>query len=385
MSLNLSKLFDRPTQESFLRNIDPEPESAKELREAKNVILTYLKAAIPEWLEHKLGEKPEHPPRFRTQGSWAYETCNAPCQTPPQEMDWDLGIYLPVSLWEDSNVHPKVAAMTYYEMVKELMAPLANKYRWRLSEKPTCVRVHLPSDTRAHVDLPLYAAPDKDFLQIKEAVMAKARIAMDSADFAEADQKWSSLTRIALARKDGSWDPSDPGRVVLWFKARGNRHGDQLLRICRYLKAWRDHTWQSGGPSSIVLMVCAVQTLDRAKADFSGRDDLALRHILSALPDQLNSQVVEPMIDPEEDLNRLDRAQRAEGSARATAFHNALDSALAERYDNRSRAITLLRNQLGNRFPDDINGVSPDDGPTNIRTIPAEPRERTVIVPTKAG
>lgn len=59
-------------------------------------------------------------------------------------------------------------------MVRELMDPLAKEKKWTLeTEKPTCVRVLLGNGTRAHVDLPLYAAPDDEFLQIKEA-MAKA-------------------------------------------------------------------------------------------------------------------------------------------------------------------------------------------------------------------
>jgi hypothetical protein len=384
MALNLSKLFDRPAQPSFLRNINPEPEDAIALKAAKADIQRHLKAAIPKWLETQLGEKPEHLPRFRTQGSWAYRTCNDPCQTPPQEMDWDLGIYLPVSLWEDNKVHPKAAAKGYYEMVRELMAPLAREKKWTLAEKPTCVRVLLGNGTRAHVDLPLYAAPDSEFVQIKEAI-AKASMAMDCVSFAEAQRTWASLTRIALARKDGTWDPSDPGRVVVWFDKKIERHGEQLRRVCRYLKAWRDHIWPSGGPSSIVLMVCAAQTLDRAQADFAGRDDLALRHVLTALPGQMLAAIKEPMIDPDEDLNRLAADERVEASRRAGQFLAAMNDALGQNFDNRHQALALVRGQLGDRFPSDGSGITPDDGPTNIRTVPAEPRARAVIVPTKAG
>lgn len=384
MALNLSKLFDRLAQPSFLRNITPEPEDAAALKAAKTDIQNHLKAAIPLWLENQLGEKPKHPPRFRTQGSWAYKTCNDPWQSPPQEMDWDLGIYLPVSLWEDNNVHPKAAAKGYYEMVRELMQPLAKKRNWALTEKPTCVRIILGNGTRAHVDLPLYAAPDEDFVQIKEA-MLKASLAMDEARFADAKNTWSSLTRIALAQKDGTWNPSDPGRVVLWFDKKIARHGEQLRRVCRYLKAWRDHVWQSGGPSSILLMVCAAQTLDRAQANFAGRDDLALRHVMTVLPAQLLTAVKEPMIDPDEDLNRMGVDERQEAFRKAGALLAAMNDALSQNIASCHIALALIRGQLGDRFPNDPGGVTPDDGPTNIRTIPAEPRSKAVIVPTKAG
>lgn len=384
MTLNLSKLFNRVPQPSFLRNIDPEPKDAAILKQAKGDIQQHLKATIPLWIEDQSGEKPEHAPRFRTQGSWAYKTCNDPWQNPPQEMDWDLGIYLPVSLWDDNNVHPQVAAQGYYEMVGDLMKPLAEQRNWTLTAKPTCVRVVLGNGTRAHVDLPLYAAPDKDFIQIKEAV-AKPTTALDHADSAEIQASWASLTRIALARKDGTWDPSDPGRVVLWFNGKIKRHGEQLRRVCRYLKAWRDHIWPSGGPSSVVLMVCAVQTFDRTAADFAGRDDLALRHILTALPRQLLGHITEPMIDPDEDFNRLEADERLEASQRAEAFLVAMNNALGQSADNRHYALALMRQQLGERFPNDVGGITPDDGPTNIRTVPAEPRSPAVILPTKAG
>lgn len=384
MALNLSKLFDRPLKPSFLSNITPTLEDSAVLKQAKSDIQNYLKTAIPKWLASRLSEKSEHPPRFRTQGSWAYQTCNAPWQTPPQEMDWDLGVYLPVSLWEDNNVHPQAAATGYYEMIQELMVPLAKANGWTLTEKPTCVRVLLGNGTRAHVDIPLYAAPDKDFVQIKEALARTAAMKGDTR-FVEARPSWESLTRIALARKDGTWDPSDPGRVVVWFEKKIQRHGEQLRRVCRYLKAWRDHVWKSGGPSSIVLMVCAAQTLDRTRADFSGRDDLALRQVLAALPEQLLLAVTEPMINPDEDLNRLNDGERQVASKCAQAFLSAVTTALAKNIKDRQAAVHLMQGQLGTRFPDDPTGITSDDGPTNIRAVPAEPRSSPVIIPTKAG
>lgn len=385
MALNLSKLFDRDVRPSFLKNITPSPEEGVSLKEAKTEIQRHLKASIPKWLEEQLGEKPNVAPRFRTQGSWAYKTCNVPCQHPPQEMDWDLGIYLPISLWDDNGIHPKAAAKGFYGMIRALMTPLATARKWDISEKEKCVRVSLNNGTCAHVDLPLYAAPDAEFLQVKEAMEALAKtIARDSAAFTET-VTWDSLARISLACKDGTWNPSDPGRVVVWFDKKLQRHGSQLRRISRYLKAWRDHTWSSGGPSSIVLMVCAAQTLDRTQADFKGRDDLALAHVLQALPSQLSDSVKEPMIDPDEDLNRLNATERQEAVNCATSFLYAMNQALIANIADRNKAILSIQSHLGNRFPNDPDGVTPDDGPPNIRNVPAEPRQRPTIVATTAG
>lgn len=40
-------------------------------------------------------------PRFRTQGSFQYDTLNKPYVTPPQEMDIDDGTYLPMELFDE--------------------------------------------------------------------------------------------------------------------------------------------------------------------------------------------------------------------------------------------------------------------------------------------
>jgi len=384
MPLNYHLLFDRKVNPSFHKELRPLPDEEAQLREAKNHIKAHLRTAIPMWLEQKLGEKPSESPRFRTQGSWAYETCNQPCQHPPQEMDWDLGIYLPVSLWEENDVHPKQAAKGYYTMVKDLMEPLARKKGWELTEKPTCVRVILGNQTRAHVDLPLYAAPDAEFAHIREVAVAKAGMTLDGVSFTES-VGWESFSRIALACQDGTWNPSDPYLVVKWFESKVKRHGAQIRRICRYLKAWRDYQWSSGGPSSIVLMVCAAQTFDRSNVEFEGRDDLALNHVLKSLPDQLRGSVTEAMINPEEDLNRLKDVDRELAANRAGAFLRDLDRALALDIANVSTGILLIQAHLGDRLPFEPQAVIFDDAHRSIRTISVESRPRQTIHSTRAG
>ncbi len=384
MSLNFSKLFNQDSKPSFLKNISPITEEEIALKQAKNEIQQHLKISIPKWLEMRLGEKPDVVPRFRSQGSWAYKTCNGPCWHPPQEMDYDLGIYLPVSIWNDNDIHPTVAAKVYYDMIHGLITPLAEIKNWNLINKHTCVRVNLNNGTRAHVDLPLYVAPNEEFKKIVESRMAMESAFMNRFAFADVSA-WDSLSRISLACRDGSWSPSDPGKVVVWFKKKMDRHGQQLNRICRYLKAWRDHTWESGGPSSILLMVCATQTLDRTQADFESRDDLALAHVTEALSRQLGTQVKEIMIDPDEDLNRLSDIDRQRSVQEAINFHNSVRDALGADASNREEAIRLIQRHLGQRFPNDLDGIDIDVGPTNIRVIPAEQRPRATIIPTKAG
>lgn len=381
MPLNLNTLFNYGPYLSFLNNISPVPREEKSLKEAKNVIQQHLKSSIPKWLEEQMGENPNIVPRFRPQGSWSYKTCNAPCW-PNQEMDFDLGVYLPVSLWDDNDIHPKAAAKGYYRMILELMTPLAEENNWTLSEKHTCVRVTLNNGTHAHVDLPLYAAPNEQFHQILESRMNVAfanRLAFDDS------VSWDTLSRISLACKDGTWNPSDPGKVVVWFNKKLDRHGSQLRRICRYLKAWRDHVWMTGGPSSILLMVCATQTLDQAKEDFTDRDDLALNHVLKSLPVQIGSSVIEPMIDLNEDLNRLTPSDRQKATSEALNFQKAMNLALDSNISECDESIRLIQNYLGERFPNNPTVVvqtdkdSTSDNSAYLSSLIATKREPVAV------
>lgn len=50
---------------------------------------------------------------------------------------------------------------------------------------------------------------------------------------------------------------SDPRPVKEWFVDQVETKGVQLRRVVRYIKAYRDWIWKSGGPSSILLMAAA--------------------------------------------------------------------------------------------------------------------------------
>ncbi len=52
---------------------------------------------------------------------------------------------------------------------------------------------------------------------------------------------WAEMEDIHLAMRNGEWKKSDPEQVSKWFNDRVTEHGDQLRRVCRYLKAWRDY------------------------------------------------------------------------------------------------------------------------------------------------
>ena len=105
-------------------------------------------------------------------------------------MDWDFGVYLPVSVWED-NGPPRAMAKLYFQLVESLLRDLCKEKGWQLySGKDTCIRVQIAA--WAHIDIPLYAAPEDQFVQIVEKG-ALSGIVVDSArealveNFADAD------------------------------------------------------------------------------------------------------------------------------------------------------------------------------------------------------
>lgn len=96
--LKLNRLLFATGEEVFFDSIEPTKAHREVLFTAKNEIRDHLRARIREATIKVLGMDNAVTPRFRTQGSWSYKTCVQPAWQPPQEMDWDFGVYLPVSV-----------------------------------------------------------------------------------------------------------------------------------------------------------------------------------------------------------------------------------------------------------------------------------------------
>ncbi|MEN1592931.1 CBASS cGAMP synthase, partial [Pseudomonas aeruginosa] len=107
---------------------------------------------------------------FFTQGSWAYKTLNAPAQH-PQQADVDDGCYLPMSFVSQTK-RPSTAATVFFAAAEEALKPLVEERRWKLvTDKPTCIRIVIAA--YAHIDIPLYAIPDEEFVTLAKASMER--------------------------------------------------------------------------------------------------------------------------------------------------------------------------------------------------------------------
>lgn len=386
--LKLNALFHSHGAENrFTDKIAPTQKTRDHLAECKNTIRDYLRPAIAEATVSLLGMNKRVEPRFRTQGSWAYQTCIIPASMPPQEIDWDFGVYLPVDVWEQ-NGPPAKMALAYFQLVEGLLVSLCQKKGWKMDQgKKTCIRIQV--HTSAHIDIPLYAAPEKDFLKISERIaVAKSMTrklgeSYTDTDFVEfQEQDWDDLDEIVMATRKGEWIPSDPADVSKWFKDRILEHGEQLRRICRYLKAWRDFHWQTGGPTSVSLMIAAARTF----RPFKGRDDIALEKAAEHLAVALAGEIVEPGIDDgREDFNRLSVDERPHAAQLANQFATTLRNARQLQAHENARAMAMVTQVLGTRIPQIPSLITPDSGADTVRTTAATQVPQPNVRRTKAG
>jgi hypothetical protein len=324
-----------------------------------------------------------------SQGSYVYGTLNNPCH-PSQEIDLDDGVYLPMGF---INQAPRHNMAWFFEIVDGALRDLAQREKWIFKTKPTCARLVIPG-RHAHIDVPLYAVPDKRHAEMTAMLKSLNR----EVSFAEAVLKSDmSLARevrldeedVYLAIRDQGWRQSDPLKIATWFSQeitlRGVASGKRLRRICRFLKAWRDFTWESGGPSSITLMACAV---DAYPDDDKDRDDYALYQVVSRLADKLAGEIENPAEDkrrevlyPRPGMNQEEIAERARELAQEV--QHAVCSC-----DTSTGVIQCYKRGFGTRMPDNDAWVLPAQAAAaadTVRRTPAREVRPERIRNTRAG
>lgn len=352
--LNLSSLFYSGAEDGcLLVNLELRQDQKTALNDAKQKVRQALRDGLPDILAKITGDKVATP-RFFTQGSWSYKTINAPAQK-PQQADLDDGAYLPLSFVSEMH-KPSHASRIYFEAVEEVLKPLTEKHGWKLiSDKPTCTRVEISKD--AHIDIPLYAIPDSQFVLLKEAA-AKRRMALDSSICMAEQDEWTALpaNMVLLAHREEDWIASDPRPIKQWFLQQVKTKGEQLRRVVRYLKAYRDFKWNTGGPTSILLMVATASVFEKRDR----RDDLALLDVVRELPDVLRNGVANPTDRTESLTDRFTKAEIEDAAKRLEELCKYLSASLQA--TDPAQACIWMQSQLGSRFP---------NAPDRIATVTA--------------
>lgn len=361
-TVNAHSLLSGRDPAAFLTKISPSEDDRETLLEARKMIRGHLRKRFNDLSQNFLEQQRRSlidkystqpirlRPKFASQGSFVYGTLNSPAHCPPQEMDLDDGMYLPLEIID--KVPPKVASQMLFRVVGDFLQELCDvNPGWKMERKSTCCRVKLP--TAGHLDVPLYAYPEayeQNLVEAAEAiVVAKALNFQDALLEVRLDSD-----KVWLAHRDNGWQQSDPKKIHDWFKDRVDLHGPQLRRICRFLKAWRDHHFEKGGVPSIALMAHAVHVFDRVPMA-PDRDDLALLRVAERLPSLLSMRVENPTIDvPEGDPSKyldgcLSQSDRDAAVRAADALRADLSEALENQYQ-RQRTLNCLRKALGNRL-----------------------------------
>lgn len=378
--LNISSLFYTETGEaSLLQNLNLKSTEEKFISAAKTAIRECLRSGIPVELR-KAGYQGKIPePRFFTQGSWAYKTLNAPAH-PPQQADIDDGAYMPLSFVSQTK-RPSTASAIFFTAAEAALLRLVVEKGWKLvRDKPTCIRVVI-SDF-AHVDVPLYAIPDLEFVtleklaldhgfgELRKAVMAKA----------EHDAWWAlPPDSVLLAHRKDDWMESDPRPIKEWFEREVALKGEQLRRTIRFIKAYRDWMWESGGPASILLMAAAVPHFEKRDR----RDDMALLDVVAKIPEALRKGVCNP-IDLKESLtDRLGPAKVEEAAKSFEELERNLRGAINA--SDASQACVWMIKQFGRRFPNEPERVKRVTVAATVAATPAQRGPSEIVGRTKAG
>lgn len=297
--------------------------------------------------------------KFLTQGSHAYKTLIRPAFAGMQEIDLDDGIYFPMPFVDG---RPLFASAGLFSVVRSALRQLVADEGWEFGkQKDTCLRIKLPKH-HAHIDLPLFAVEESAFSTIKKnledrlgvALHAAASLNDELARFGMRDQRLTD-SQILLAHRQEDWIVSDPKIIHDWFESKVDTHGSILRRVCRYLKAWRDMTWRTGGPSSIALMALAVAILDTLDVRASeSRDDLLTQSVADELHDRiLEGNITGPSSLPAFDIGWSDRAEIARS---AQELAESLSSALFETSDKQT-VVDILIERFGARFPNEPEAV----------------------------
>lgn len=291
-------------------------------------------------------------PRFWTQGSFQYDTLNNPYATPPQEMDIDDGTYLPMAIFED---RPIIGHQLLLLLVDSSLKSLVHENAgWQFEAKRTCARIKIPAEN-THIDVPMYAIPEDQFL-LKEAALIKSRgmvmdsiagtLSLESANY-ELDE---DCVNLALREGDQKWMKSDPKIVEDWFNDSCRRIGPHLRSICRFMKSWRDVQWEKGGgPSSISLMAATVSILDRIAHD-KGDLGATMRILAKYLPDEFSNGVESPDHTDEKPLfpPRAEHGEReSEIMARLSELHGILID--AQNCSSKELALESINRAFGQR------------------------------------
>lgn len=264
-----------------------------------------LRADIKSWFSDN--EKKQ--PKFHGQGSFSMNTVINPL--PGDEYDLDDGVYLQ-GYSNDMDSWP--SASTVHSWIKKATD---DRTSVDSTDKNTCVRVNYASNY--HIDLPIYIMNDDNPF---------------------------------LAHKSEGWTESDPKEFTDWFLSKVETEGEQLRRVVRYLKAWKDYKEVS--LKSIEITILATDNFDF----FENRDDKALLYTVNNIIGELefNFKCVKPSAPYNDLFEDFSETKKSSILSSLNLLSSKLDEAICEA--NSKTASEIIRTQFGTRFPLGADNIS---------------------------
>ena len=287
---NIHSLF-----QTFNENITLSDAKTTSLRTSRNS----LRQDIRDWFK----ESGKDQPQFCWQGSFAMKTTVNP--TTGKDYDIDDGIYLRGYSGQDMSEWPVPA--TVHNWIKNAVE---GRTKATPINKDTCIRV--PYANGYHVDLPIYIEKDD---------------------------------AIYLAHKTKGWTTSDPKAFRDWFVEKVKDNGEQLRRMVKYLKAWKDFKGLPIKGIELTILIC--ENFD----SFDGRDDKSLKNTIENIITTLeNSYKCKKPVVPYEDLFKShSQTRKSEIISAFKTLKNALIDAINEQ-DEEAASEKIIA-VFGSRFP----------------------------------
>ncbi|MGL5642842.1 MAG: cyclic GMP-AMP synthase DncV-like nucleotidyltransferase [Paraclostridium sp.] len=278
------------------------------LTKAKSDNLRTGRNALRDKVGDAFTEAGRNKPKFCGQGSFMMKTTTNPLND--GEYDIDDGVYL--QGYDDVDEKDWPHPDTVHNWIKKAVENHTNK---KTIDKNTCVRVDYSADY--HIDLPAYIVKD---------------------DVAY------------LAHRTKGWVQSDPKSFTGWFVSKiqendANNNGEQLRRIVKYLKAWKD--FKGIDFKGIAITILVGEHFYESK----GSDEVALLVTVTNIVEELEDdfKCVKPVI-PGEDIFDGYRETRKKSIIDGL---NSLKKNLQEAVDekNEKTACEILKKEFGDRFP----------------------------------
>lgn len=389
---NISPLFYQAlSSDRFLNHVSINEDQERMLLEARKLVRNAIRSAFGDARNYLLGQSDiserdinwisKIKPKFMTQGSYAYKTLNSPCYL-SQDIDLDDGVYLPMSLL---NGAPEANKDWFFSIVDGGLMKLAKNQGWNFEKKEFCATIKLPQ--QAHIDVPLYAIPDKRYVEMSEAIVALNKQNRSLSDVIYSDDLYTSKPylleeeELYLATRKSGWKKSDPLEIANWFKQEISIKGRRLRRVCRFLKAWRDYVWEKGGPSSIALMICAA---DLYPEEDNERDDLALLSITKGMPEKLRGQILNPASKYREVIYPRGGVNTEEVASAAENLNKVLEVSINGILD-KAQVPKQLKSQFGQRMPQNSELIKLISSAAIVRSTSARKVKPKLIPNSKSG